>query len=169
MNISDRVKQVRSELGLTQIEFRTKTGISQSHLTAIESGKRVVTEKTLKVICATFNVSEEWLRTGEGEMFVENDNVLLSQLSKQYDLDAFSRKFIEAYISLPQSHRDVIKNFALSLVEAENAQSAPEVVIAGNKVDDPEIASELSVIAKELEQEKRVVEKSSASRSANGA
>ena len=109
------------------------------------------------------------MRTGEGEMFVENDNVLLSQLSKQYDLDAFSRKFIEAYISLPQSHRDVIKNFALSLVEAENAQSAPEVVIAGNKVDDPEIASELSVIAKELEQEKRVVEKSSASRSANGA
>ena len=136
-------------------------------MTAIESGKRVVTEN-VKVICATFN-EREWLRTGEGEMFVENDNVLLSQLSKQYDLDAFSRKFIEAYISLPQSHRDVIKNFALSLVEAENAQAAPEVVIAGNKVDDPEIASELSVIAKKLEQEKRVVEKSSASRSANGA
>ena len=102
-------------------------------------------------------------------MFVEDDNVLLSQLAKQYDLDTFGRKFIETFISLPQAQRDVIKNFALSLVEAENAQAAPEVVIAGNKVDDPEIASELSVIAQELEQEKRAAEKSSASRSANGA
>lgn len=163
MNISDRVKQVRSELELTQIEFGTKTGISQSHLTAIESGKRVVTEKTLKVICATFNVSEEWLRTGEGEMFVEDDNVLLSQLAKQYSLDAFSRKFIETYISLPESHRDVIKGFARSLAEEASIELAPEVSIDGNTVTDPAIAAELSSYAQELEAEKRATERSSAS------
>lgn len=169
MEINERIKAIRNSLRLTQAEFGNKIGLKQNTVGQIENGQRGITDRTIILICQSYNVNEEWLRTGKGEMFVEDDNVLLSQLSKQYNLDAFSRKFIETYISLPQSHRDVIKNFALSLVEAENAQAAPEVVIAGNKVDDPEIASELSVIAKELEQEKRAAEKLSASRSANGA
>lgn len=169
MTINDRIKVLRKHLGLNQTNFGEKVGIAQGHMTNIETGRREVTEKTLKVICATFNVSEEWLRTGEGEMFVENDNVLLSQLSKQYDLDAFSRKFIEAYISLPQSHRDVIKGFALSLVEEASAPAAPEVTIGGSRIDDPEIAAELSVLARELEEEKREAEGSSALTSAKDA
>lgn len=145
MSINDRVKQVRSELGQTQIEFGSRTGISQGHLTSIESGKRAVTEKTLKVICATFDVSEVWLRSGKGEMFVQNDNVILSQLSKQYDLDAFSQKFIETFLSLPQAHRDVIKGFALSLAMEQVDQLGlgqhvgevgQEVVAEGEPVDE---------------------------------
>lgn len=169
MEINERIKAIRNSLRLTQAEFGNKIGLKQNTVGQIENGQRGITDRTIILICQSYNVNEEWLRTGKGEMFVEDDNVLLSQLSKQYNLDAFSRKFIETYISLPQSHRDVIKNFALSLVEAENAQAAPEVVIAGNKVDDPEIASELAVIARELEQEKRAEEKSSGLRSANGA
>lgn len=160
MNVNDRIKQVRMELSLTQIEFGGKTGISQGHLTSIENGRRAVTEKTLKVICATFNISEDWLRTGEGDMFVENDNVLLSQLAKQYNLDSFSLKFIETYISLPEAHRDVIKCFARALAEEAIGDTAPEVSIDGRTVTDPAIATELSLYAQTLEKEKRAPEKS---------
>lgn len=164
-----QIKAVRKYIGKTQKEFGESLGVSRDTLASYESGRVIPSKTFVQLLCSTYNVNPEWLATGRGSMFIQDDNALLSQLAQKYDLDAFSRKFIEAYISLPQSHRDVIKNFALSLVEAENAQAAPEVVIAGNKVDDPEIASELSVIARELEQEKRAVEKSSASRSANGA
>lgn len=161
MNINDRVREVRTALNLTQKEFGQKITLAQTYLSQIEKGDRDVTEKIFKIICLQFNVNEEWLRFGAGEMFVENDNILLAQLAKQYDLDTFSRKFIEAYISLPQAHRDVIKKFSLSLFEAEEIAAAPEVTIDGSVIDDPEIASELSVIARELEEEKRVAEKSS--------
>jgi transcriptional regulator with XRE-family HTH domain len=169
MSINDRVREVRNALNLTQKDFGQRLAIAQSYLTNIETGKREVTEKIQKLVCLQFNVNEEWLRTGEGEMFVEDDNVLLSQLSKQYDLDAFGRKFIETFISLPQSHRDVIKGFALSLVEEASAPAAPEVTIGGSRIDDPEIAAELSVLARELEEEKNGAEGSSALTSAKDA
>lgn len=163
MTINDRIKVLRKHLGLNQTDFGEKVGIAQGHMTNIETGRREVTEKSIKVICLQFNVNEEWLRTGEGEMFVEDDNVLLSQLAKQYNLDAFSRKFIETYISLPESHRDVIKSFARSLAEEASVELAPEVSIDGNTVTDPAIAAELSSYAQELEAEKRAAEKSSVS------
>ena len=119
MNINDRVRDVRNALDLTQKDFGQRLAIAQSYLTNIETGKREVTEKIQKLICLQFNVNEEWLRTGKGEMFVEDDNVLISQLAKQYNLDSFSRKFIETYIGLPESHREVIKEFVQALTSPE--------------------------------------------------
>lgn len=119
MNINDRVRDVRNALDLTQKDFGQRLAIAQSYLTNIETGKREVTEKIQKLICLQFNVNEDWLRTGKGEMFVEDDNVLISQLAKQYNLDSFSRKFIETYIGLPESHREVIKGFVQALTSPE--------------------------------------------------
>jgi hypothetical protein len=35
----------------------------------VEIGATPLTDKNVKLICATFNVNEGWLRTGTGEMF----------------------------------------------------------------------------------------------------
>jgi hypothetical protein len=35
----------------------------------IEKGKTPVTEKNIKLVCVTFNINEQWFRTGIGEMF----------------------------------------------------------------------------------------------------
>jgi transcriptional regulator with XRE-family HTH domain len=72
MSQNQRIKELRKHLGLTQTEFGSKVGIVQGHQTGIESGKRNVTRKTLKVICATYGASEEWIETGSGEMFAQS-------------------------------------------------------------------------------------------------
>jgi len=72
MSQNNRIKEVRKHFKLTQTEFGRRVGIIQGHLTGIESGKKNVTAKTLKVICATYGVSEEWLETGNGEMLAQS-------------------------------------------------------------------------------------------------
>jgi transcriptional regulator with XRE-family HTH domain len=64
-----RVKQLRKEKGLTQKEFAKYIGIGGAALSKIENKETHITEQTIKLICSVFNVSEDWLRTGEGEMF----------------------------------------------------------------------------------------------------
>jgi transcriptional regulator with XRE-family HTH domain len=65
----DRIRKVRKALKLNQEDFGKKLGLTQTSLSMIESGKCVIIEKNIKLICATFNVNEYWLRTGEEEMF----------------------------------------------------------------------------------------------------
>ncbi|MCL2688451.1 MAG: helix-turn-helix domain-containing protein [Chitinispirillia bacterium] len=72
MSQSERIKKVRKHFEMTQADFGRKIGIVQGHLTGIERGRKCVTQKTIKVICATYGVSEEWLETGKGEMLDKN-------------------------------------------------------------------------------------------------
>ena len=64
----DRIRQIRKVLKMKQKDFAKCLGFTQTSLSMIEGGKSVIVEKNIKLICATFNVSEHWLRTGEGEM-----------------------------------------------------------------------------------------------------
>jgi transcriptional regulator with XRE-family HTH domain len=69
MTILDRIRLVRQKLGLKQGDFASRIGLTQTSMSMIEAGKSPLTEKNIKLICATFAVDEEWLRTGKGEMF----------------------------------------------------------------------------------------------------
>jgi transcriptional regulator with XRE-family HTH domain len=65
----ERLKRIRKELGLNQTEFARLIGLKQTALSMIEVGTTPLTDKNIKLICATFNVNEQWFRTGAGEMF----------------------------------------------------------------------------------------------------
>ncbi len=67
--IFERVKFVRKTLKMNQKDFGKMIGLTQTSLSMIEVGTNIVTEKNIKLICATFNVREEWLREGKGKIF----------------------------------------------------------------------------------------------------
>jgi len=69
MSVLDRIRQVRKTLGLKQGDFACRIGLAQNTMSTIELGKTALTDKNIKLICATFAVDEEWLRNGTGEMF----------------------------------------------------------------------------------------------------
>jgi transcriptional regulator with XRE-family HTH domain len=94
MTIFNRVRLVRKEIGLKQVEFAGKIGLTQTSMSMIEAGKAPLTDKNIKLICATFSIDEDWLRTGKGEMFgVESpyEKELLDTFSK---LTADTQEFI---------------------------------------------------------------------------
>ena len=70
-DIGQRIKELRKMLGLSQREFAEKIGKSFRAVQNWEYGQRTPDESTLKLIAKEFNVNEEWLKTGKGEMFVE--------------------------------------------------------------------------------------------------
>ena len=101
--MNERIKQLRKELGLTLEEFGERIGLRKSSLSQIENGVNGVTEQLIKSICREFNVREEWLRTGEGEMFVQMsyDSEIISFIqSVQKDDNSFKKKFLKMLASL---------------------------------------------------------------------
>ena len=73
MTENERVKELRKSLGLTQEKFGERVGLKKSAISQIESGVNGVTDQLRLAVFREFNVNEDWLRTGEGSMFVEPD------------------------------------------------------------------------------------------------
>lgn len=84
MSINQRVKQVRQSLNLSQAKFAQALSISNGYIAGIELGHNHVNDRIVKLICFTYNVSENWLKTGEGEMFDEKPNPLLELASSVF-------------------------------------------------------------------------------------
>lgn len=66
-----RLKELRNTLELTQQEFADRIGTTRNAVGNYETGNRKPLDTVIKSICREFNVNEEWLRTGQGKMFVE--------------------------------------------------------------------------------------------------
>lgn len=110
------MKQLRKELKLSQQEFGERINISRGHIAGYETGKSNIPERTIRDICREFNVSEEWLKTGEGEIYKPTPK--LSELIDLIDKfpttkeDDFKIKTIKALLELDNSEWEVIEKLA---------------------------------------------------------
>jgi DNA-binding XRE family transcriptional regulator len=99
----NRLKEIRRTLGLNQTSFAKRIGLTQTALSMIEVGKSAFTEKNIKLICVTFNIDENWLRTGRGTMFLS-----ASPYEKEL-LDIFSRLSPDTQEFLLEMARNLLK------------------------------------------------------------
>jgi transcriptional regulator with XRE-family HTH domain len=67
--MNDKIVAIRKALKLNQSEFAERLGMKRTSLSMVEVGTNALTEKNIRLICMTFNVSENWIRTGNGDMF----------------------------------------------------------------------------------------------------
>ena len=74
--MNERIKQLRKELGLTQVQFGKRIGVQGNTITNYETNIRKPSATIILSICREFDVNETWLRTGEGEMFVKKSRDL---------------------------------------------------------------------------------------------
>ena len=72
MEFKDRLKELRKTEKLTQQELADKLKIGRSNVASYETGKNELSSAVISLICRTFSVSETWLRTGEGSMYIED-------------------------------------------------------------------------------------------------
>lgn len=122
-----RIKALRKALGLTQQEFADKIGSVQNTITGYETGRRTPSNQVIALICEKFNVNEKWLRTGEGEMFVQHSRDeeiarFFGEVLKD-ERDDFRRRLIHALSKLTADEWAMIERRARELLaEDDEAQ-----------------------------------------------
>jgi len=74
-SVNARIKELRKTIGLTQAKFAERIAVSKTYLGEIENHVKNANERVLRLIFSEFEVSEQWLRTGEGEIFREDGDI----------------------------------------------------------------------------------------------
>ena len=82
MTQGERIREVRNTLGLTLEKFGDRLGVTKVAISNIEKGNRNLTEQMTKAICREFNVDYMWLTTGDGEMFIDNDDDFIERIDR---------------------------------------------------------------------------------------
>ncbi len=121
MEIFERLKYIRKTLNLTQKNFAKEIGMSRSGYGQIEIGDRPISDRLIKSICMAFNVNENWLRTGEGEMFIKVEDSIFKQLSEKYNLNEKDLSFIKHYLNMNPQNRQYLLNMILNMADAIRA------------------------------------------------
>ena len=74
--MNERIKKLRKALELTQQEFADKIGTKRNTVANYETNRNEPSNSVISLICREFCVNEQWLRTGEGEMFIDRKSVV---------------------------------------------------------------------------------------------
>ena len=116
--MNDRIKALRKHFALTQQEFADRLHVKRGAIANYEIGRNIPTDSVVSLICREFGVSEEWLRTGCGDMFIE--------LSRREQLDAFfndvkddefKSRFVSMLAGLNPDEWDALEKVVLAMKE----------------------------------------------------
>lgn len=117
--MNERLKELRKSLGLTQREFAEKIGIKQNTVAQYEMGRNNPIDTVITLICRRWNVSEEWLRCGIGDMYIEQtrDEQIASFIGslQSTDEDTFKKRFIAMLSDMNESEWELLEKMVTKL------------------------------------------------------
>lgn len=113
MCLADRIKEVRKRAGERQSQFAENLGVKEATVTSWETGARNPSEAVMINICNKYNVNEEWLRTGDGEMSVpitrdEEIEIFIGKMLRD-EPDSFKKRLISVLAKLSESEWEVLE------------------------------------------------------------
>ena len=110
-SINQRVKKIREKIGLNQREFSKLLSLSGGYIAGIEVNLRKVNDRLIKLILSQFDVNEEWLRFGNGEMFNKKKT------------DEKTIRILSLFNDLPPHYQDVVLGTIDLLRKAKESES----------------------------------------------
>ena len=109
----NQLKEIRKNTGLTQQEFAKELDVALSTVASVENGTREISKSVMKVLIEKYNVSANWLLTGEGEMFATSSNtevatkeqitnipIIKNKIEKSQEIVLNNKEIIDGHISL---------------------------------------------------------------------
>lgn len=114
--MKNRIRTIRKNAGMTQQQFAERLGISRNTVATYETSSRVPIDAVLVSICREFGVREEWLRTGQGDIYMELTPDL--ELSKWFgqilmeEESSFKRRFLLALTTLKEGEWKALEHLS---------------------------------------------------------
>jgi len=126
--VNERLRKLRKSLDMTQQNFGARISVKGNTVAQWESGRNEPSDSTIFLICREFNVNEDWLRTGNGEMFVKETSdeefmkVAKAVASGNTETDKAIRKVLIDFYQMDDLGRQTLINFVRFLSENERAR-----------------------------------------------
>ena len=118
--MGERIKELRKSLKMTQQEFADRLNIQRGSIASYETGRISPSNATISLICKELNVFEDWLRNGEGDMYIPitRDEEIASFIgSVQSDVDdTFKKRFISALAKLSTEEWKAIEHLMENMI-----------------------------------------------------
>lgn len=115
--IKDRIKLVRKKAGLTQEQFAKKIGTVQNTITGYETGRRNPSGSAITLICKEFNINENWLRYGHGDMYnYSGEDDEIQAALKDITNDPIARQIVINYWHMNESEKKQFWSFLKNLI-----------------------------------------------------
>ena len=153
--MNERLRILRETLNLSQEALGDKINVTRSHVSSLEKGKRSITDRIITDICREFNVNEEWIRNGIGEMFVKTSNELLDQLAAKYNLKSAEKQAFQALLELSEEDRDKIGDLIRNIFSGFFTVSSDDTISATKEIDTNSIDYEVQAYRAELVAEQK--------------
>lgn len=116
--MNERLRKLRKNLDMTQQDFGSRISVKGNTVAQWESGRNEPSDSAISLICREFNVNEDWLRTGNGEMFVKEapDDEFMRMAkavaSGDTEADRVIRKTLMYFYEMDDLGRKTLMNFA---------------------------------------------------------
>lgn len=122
----ERLKKLRKALDLTQQEFADRIGSKRNTVAKYETSANTPSAAVVSLICREFNVNEEWLREGTGEMFMKQSrNEQMAKLTKRLlneEEDSFKNRLISVLANLTEEQWQVLADISEELINEKTEQ-----------------------------------------------
>ena len=116
--MNERIRKIRESLSMSREAFGKELGVSGDVINNVERGRVEAKEYILKLICRVFNVSEAWLRTGEGEPFLDENEFSLDRYMEEREATDLETQIVKAYFSIdPGLRHEMVERFKQTVVD----------------------------------------------------
>lgn len=137
--MNTRIKKIRKSAGLTQEEFGKRIGSARNTIANYETGNRNPSNAVIASICREYNINEEWLRTGQGEMKKATQNEL-SDVLRQIagGNDEFIQDLVMAYMDLDDVSKQALNKLRDNMLNRQEENLARQYDPFSDVPDTPE-------------------------------
>lgn len=115
--MNERIKELRKTIGITQQELADKLGLKRNTIATYEIGKAIPSDRVISDLCNKYSVNEEWLRSGNGEMFKQPSDEVGHYVEDLLEYDGVGNSFYDIIIEMMKKYQEMDEKSKLVIRE----------------------------------------------------
>lgn len=148
--MNERIRILRENQSLSRAAFGEKLGVSGDVINNLERGRVEPKDSIIKLICAVYSANEEWLRSGNGDMYVQSNMFSLDEYARANALSELETSIIRNFMILEPSTRNAIYNVFFNALSANNVHAANGLIFNSTEAAEAEYIKSRSASAQSI-------------------